>query len=86
MKFNQLIKVLLYNDTTQYKLVWKSLTVFCEVLLAHLLAFSNIVFSRHGHSPTFDHLCVLYHCSEKLWARSEGRMYVSLLFNILIMI
>ena len=45
MKFDQLIKVLLYNDTVQYKLVWKSLTVFCESLLTHILAFSNILFS-----------------------------------------
>lgn len=39
MVFDQLIKVLLYNGTGQYKLVWKSLTVFCEILLAHILAF-----------------------------------------------
>lgn len=38
MVFDQLIKVLLYNDTVQYRLVWKSLTVFCEFLLAHILA------------------------------------------------
>lgn len=30
----QLIKVLLYKDTSQFKLVWKSLTVFCMFTLA----------------------------------------------------
>lgn len=47
----KLIKVLLYNDTTQYKLVWKSLTVFSVMAIVLLLitfAYSIIVLRNFG--------------------------------------
>lgn len=47
----KLIKVLLYNDTVQYKLVWKSLTVFSVIAIALLFAtfvYSIIVLRNFG--------------------------------------
>ncbi|KIM48406.1 hypothetical protein M413DRAFT_230767 [Hebeloma cylindrosporum] len=47
----KLIKVLLYNGTEQYKLVWKSLTVFSVIAIALLIAtfaYSIIVLRNFG--------------------------------------
>jgi hypothetical protein len=47
----KLIKVLLYNGTVQYKLVWKSLTVFSVIAIALLFAtfvYSIIVLRNFG--------------------------------------